>query len=172
MNPGLPSRTKHATRRPNAAPGRGSVSAAGRRLKGLSTWLLIWLVVVPGVAYAKLSDRESLVQTLAQKESSAPLRVTGHVSGLAPGLSRTLRIRIQNHYSSPVLLSGVRVLVEDASDECPARALKVSRYVGLTRIPEDHARGVRLSIRMRETANNSCQGERFPLLFWLRGRAR
>jgi hypothetical protein len=143
-----------------------------RRFEGLSAWLLIWLVVVPGVAFAKLSDREPLAQALARKEASAPLRVTGHVSGLAPGVRRTLRVRIQNRYSGPVVVTGVRVLVEDASDQCPARALEVGRYVGEQRIPRTRARGLRLPIRMRRTANDSCQGERFPLLFWLRGRAR
>jgi hypothetical protein len=161
--------TEHVTRRPVSAPGRGSGPAG---LGRFPAWLLIWLVVVPGVAFAKLSDREGIAQALAQMERSAPLRVSGHVSGLAPGVGRTLRVRIQNHYSSPVVVTGIRVIVEDASDDCPARALKVSRFRGLKRIPQGRAPRVRLRVWMRATAKAACQGQAFPLLFWLRGRAK
>ena len=171
MRHGPQKSSESATRR-QVAPGRGSGSAVRRRFEGLSAWLLIWLVVVPGIAFAKLSDREPLAQALAQREASAPLRVSGHVSGLAPGVSRTLRLRIQNRYSSAVVLTGVRVLVADASSACPGEALRVSRYRGLKPVPEARSRGLSLRITMRADADDSCQGERFPLLFWLRGRAR
>lgn len=157
--------TDPATRR-QSAPGR---SSGARRF---SAWLLIWLVVVPGVAYAKLSDRESLTEAIARKQSNAPLRVTGHVRGLAPGVSRPLPVRIRNRYGDPVLIQRLRVLVEDASSDCPASNLRVSRFRGRKSVSVGGVRRIRLRVTMRTDAPDACQRERFPLLFWLGGRAR
>jgi hypothetical protein len=158
MTQGLPSSAATATRRPTA-PGRGSVPA----------WLCIGLVLVSAVAYAEYSDAH---KGAFLGDNRGTLRISGHVTGLYPGVTKALRVKFRNRYPGRVVITGLRVVVKDASPRCPAASLRVERFKSRIRVRKRGRLGFPLGVTLSPDVGDGCQGALFPLVFKARVRAR
>lgn len=127
--------------------------------------LLAAILTVSAIAVAgTLSTRGQ------QPKGTAPrsLKIRGHVRGMYPGRTATLRLHIRNPLPVRVGVYRIRVHVRRGSGpygRCPARMLSAKPWRGLQRIPGRHTRVFRLDIRMRRRAPDRCQAARWHLTY-------
>jgi hypothetical protein len=140
--------------------------AAGVLFKGLAAGTL--LVVLATSAGAIVSARPAW-RTAAPHGS---LTADGHVEELYPGRRARLSVRVENGSAIPVVLTGMRVLVRDATSGCTAANLHARRFRGHRAIPAYGSVHVHVWIQMPREAVDACIGARFPLAFRLRGQLR
>ena len=91
--------------------------------------------------------------------------VSGHVSGLYPGMSKRMQLRFHNLLNHRVIVHWVIVQVGKPRGSCPARALQGGRYPLLLSLPRRRTRTVSVALRMSAGVANLCSGARFPLTF-------
>jgi hypothetical protein len=117
------------------------------------------------VAYGALGHADRVGATWAYTELGPPVRLSGHVKELYPGIRRHIRVEVRNRSRHPVKLRSVGVRVRPASPGCSAGNLVAGRYHGSRKVPAHHTKRVGLPIAMRTRAPDACQGARFGLLF-------
>jgi hypothetical protein len=149
---------------------RGSSRAfLGRSLGGpLLAFVVLLAVPLFGLAaYAGVihHDRSSRGASGPVARASNAVRLGGHATGLYPGGTRPLRVRLENPAPWPVSVQSVQVLADDASRRCGAENVSVGSYRGDLRIPARRRRFVLLRISMRRGAASACQGATFPLSY-------
>jgi hypothetical protein len=91
--------------------------------------------------------------------------VSGHVSGLYPGVSKRMQLRVHNLLNHRVIVRWLVVQVGKPGGSCPARALHGGRYPLLLALPRRATRTISVALRMSAQAPNVCSGARFPLTF-------
>lgn len=96
------------------------------------------------------------------------LRVSGHVSGLYPGVRKRLPVRVANRFPFPVRLRSIGARIGDAGPGCSRRNLSVRRYRGRLPISPHRSRRAVLWIAMAVAAPLACEGARFPIRFGAR----
>jgi hypothetical protein len=132
---------------------------SGRRL-GIAA-ITVVTVLMAGVAVGAVDSGHSKPGRL--------FALTGHVSGLYPGVRRQLVIVVHNRGRRPLRIRSVTTRVRNASAECRGRNLRVSRFRGRLRLKARASRRIAVSVRMLPESPPACQGAVFPLVF--RGRA-
>ncbi len=96
------------------------------------------------------------------------LTITGHVNGMHPGMTKTLRLRIHNPFAVHVAVYVIRVHVRRGhgpNGRCAGRFLVTHPWKGVRRIPAERTRVVRVKVRLRRRAPDRCQGAQWPLTF-------
>jgi hypothetical protein len=144
-------------------------------LNGRSLSAALLLVLASGaLAYGALSSERRVDApgaTAASDKDSPRLEARGRVTGLYPGATKRMMVRVQNGYADPVRLTSVRTSVRDAGAECAAENIAVSPRTHARRlIPPGRSRGLWVPVRMIPGAAEACQGARFPLRFRVRGK--
>jgi hypothetical protein len=91
--------------------------------------------------------------------------VSGNVSGLYPGMSKAMPLRVHNLLNHRVLVQWLVVQVGKPAGNCPARALHGGRYPLRLSIPRRATRTIAVALRMTAGVPNGCSGARFPLTF-------
>lgn len=141
--------------------------------------ILLLAAVLTGVAGAAIplgswsgdEDRRHAATVTQPPASKAGLRTSARVRGLLyPGVRRPLLVRISNLHRRAVTVTSLRVKVRRATQGCPRRSLRLSRFRGRTRVPARRRRVLRLRARLRPTAANACQDARFRLSVLARAR--
>jgi hypothetical protein len=110
---------------------------------------------------------------VAQPREDAPARaadkpaiaITGKVEGLYPGASKRIRLKLNNRSRRTLVIKSVRARVKSPGGGCSARSLQAKRKRVRIRVPGRKSRKLRYPIKMRATAVDACQGERFPLRY-------
>jgi hypothetical protein len=133
-----------------------TAGATGRQLVAVA--LVAALAVA--AAYSKVADPGT---TLTSSRSGA-FTIKGHVVGLYPGRTATLKLTIRNKNGFPIRVKSVRVKVGNAPG-CPRSNLVVKRFRGSLRVRAKKTRLLRLPITMRSTAPDACMGDRFKLRY-------
>jgi hypothetical protein len=175
MRNGLQSSADTATRRPEA-PGRGSSSRHGGSVPSGSAsiiWTLMALVLVAGILYAEQADSQGdspVGWSLAGGTSSGPVEITGYARGLYPGASTYLLTKVTNRSSRAVSITRVWVRIGRGAPGCPSRTLRAGRYRGQRLVGAGRTWLVRIPVVMSLDAGGSCQGARYPVLFFFRER--
>jgi hypothetical protein len=108
-----------------------------------------------------------------RKESAKPLTtgmwpgivVSGNVSGLYPGMSKRMQLRVHNLLNHRVIVHWLTVQVGKPGGTCPARALQGGRYPVLLTLPRRGTRTIAVALRMSAGVGDVCAGARFPLTF-------
>jgi len=131
-------------------------------------------VIAPVVAAILTVSAIALAGTLSTRgtatSGSAPrsLKIHGHVRGMYPGRSATLRLHVQNPLTVRVGVYRIHVHVHRGvgpNGTCPANMLSVKPWRGLQRIRGGQAQVFRLRTRMRRRAPDRCQGTRWRLTY-------
>jgi hypothetical protein len=91
--------------------------------------------------------------------------VSGNVSGLYPGMSKRMQLRVHNLLNHRVVVHWLTVQVGKPGGSCPARALQGGRYPLLLTLPRRGTRTISVALRMSAGVANVCSGARFPLTF-------
>ena len=91
--------------------------------------------------------------------------VSGNVSGLYPGMSKRMQLRVHNLLNHRVTVRWLTVRVGKPGGTCPARALQGGRYPLLLNLPRRGTRTISVALRMTAGVANVCSGARFPLTF-------
>jgi len=97
--------------------------------------------------------------------SAASFVVSGDVAGLAPGVTRTLSLRLSNPNGSAISVEALEVTVGDSATGCPGATLRVGAFTGPVLVPGDGAAGAALPVTMAASAAPVCQGATFPLTY-------
>jgi hypothetical protein len=133
---------------------------------------LVATVATAALAYAALRDGHA---SPAPPREPPGLRAEGHVTGLYPGRHRPAWVHVRNPFDRRARVRWIRTRVIDAGPGCSRDNIAPRRSRGLrqlksgrwrhVRIPAHQSRRVRVRLRMRYRAGDSCQGARFPLRF-------
>lgn len=91
--------------------------------------------------------------------------VSGNVSGLYPGMSKRMQLRVHNLLNHRVIVHWLTVQVGKPGGTCPARALQGGRYPVLLTLPRRGTRTIAVALRMSPGVGDVCAGARFPLTF-------
>ncbi|HET6830008.1 MAG TPA: hypothetical protein VFH44_01540 [Solirubrobacterales bacterium] len=134
-----------------------------RRLLIISTLAL--LLASAGLVAA---DQSGSVKSDGARQAAIAIR--GHVTGLYPGASKWLRLRLHNRSRRDLLVTSVRARVLDPGDDCPARTLQTRPRKLRRLVPGRTSARIRYRVGMIKRAAKSCQGERFPLRYRARVR--
>lgn len=103
--------------------------------------------------------------TATAGESSSPLRVSGYVTGLYPGASKSMTVTVRNPLGDPVEVRWVGAKVRDAGPDCRGENLVAQPSRQQVQIEPHGVSGLELEISMRPSAPDVCQGATFPLRF-------
>jgi hypothetical protein len=93
------------------------------------------------------------------------IMVSGSVSGLYPGTSTRLPLKVRNLLNRTVTIRWLDVQVGKPGGACPARALQGGRYPLRLSVPRRATRTISVSLRMAAGVSVVCSGARFPLTF-------
>jgi hypothetical protein len=101
----------------------------------------------------------------APSHPTATFTLSGSVTGLYPGATRDLTVRITNPGNVALRVTSVRVTVRDASAACRASNLVAWSYSGRAYVARHGTASVTVPVRMVPTALDACQNATFPLVF-------
>ena len=96
---------------------------------------------------------------------AAPFLVAGNVSGLAPGVTRPLHLRLSNPNQGGIAVETLHVAVSGSSAGCSADNLSVGAFAGPVLVPGGGEAQVSLPVTMRDSAPSTCQRATFPLTY-------
>jgi hypothetical protein len=131
------------------------------RAGALGTPLLAVALVAALALAAAYSRADDSVLTSSRKGS---FTIKGHVLGLYPGRTATLRLTIRNKNRFAIRVKSIRVRVGNAP-ACPRSNLVVKSFRGSLRVAAKRKRRIALPISMRRTAPDGCMGARLPLRY-------
>jgi hypothetical protein len=89
----------------------------------------------------------------------------GRASGLLPGIPEDLVISIRNPYPFAIVVHGVEVVPENASDDCRAANVSSPGVTDDVKVKPDTTLKVTVPITLRSKASRGCAGASFPLSF-------
>jgi hypothetical protein len=95
----------------------------------------------------------------------AAIMIRGDVTGLYPGASKRVRLRLHNRSRRDLLVTRVHARPLDPDGRCSPRALLTSTRHLRRLVPVGSTVGVGYRITMRPDVANVCQGKRFPLRY-------
>ncbi len=128
---------------------------------------LLAVVAVMGAtvaAYAALGAADRAAPAQPSIEPS-PVRVTGNVEGLYPGVATPLQIRVRNRTAGPVRLRWVRAVVSRPNAGCDPRYLQTEQIDPHQRIPALGRIDLEMPITLSADAPDGCQDAIFPILY-------
>lgn len=100
-----------------------------------------------------------------QAKRGPALVLRGHVVGLYPGARKRLVVVVHNRSRRTLRVRAISVRVRNASRRCRAGNIHVTASKRPLRIRPGGSRRVALTVAMRGTSPNACQGAVFPLAF-------
>jgi hypothetical protein len=129
---------------------------------------LFALVVVMGAsvaAYGALGGADRGPLPRAASIEPSPVRVTGNVENLFPGVTTPLPIRVRNRTDGPVRLQWVRAIVGEPSAGCDPSYLQAARIDPHRRIPPRGSIDLVMPLTLSSEAPDGCQDAIFPFLY-------
>lgn len=91
--------------------------------------------------------------------------VSGDVAGLAPGLTRTLSVRLSNPNRAAISVEALVVTVGDSPTGCSGDTLQVGALGGPVLVPAGGEAQASLPVTMAASAPSVCQDATFPLTY-------
>ena len=125
---------------------------------------LVALLAAAAAGYAALGGAHRAAAPRAKIQPS-PVKVTGDVSGLSPGLTTVLPIRVRNLTDGPVKLRWVRTKVRWPDVDCDPANLHAEQIWPRQRIPAGARIDLVVPVTLDADAGDFCQGARFPLRY-------
>ena len=128
------------------------------RSAGAFARILLVATAVAVAAVATGSRNDASGATIA-------FRLGGSVSGLYPGASLPLKVKVTNHEQFAIVVTSITTTVHDASASCVAHYLTVGEFVGRLVVPASGSAAVHVPVHLSHAAGNACQGATFPLTY-------
>lgn len=125
---------------------------------------MVALMAVAAAGYAALGGAHRAAAPRAKVQPS-PVKVTGDVSGLFPGMTTPLPIRVRNLTDRPVKLRWVRTKVRPPDVDCDPANLHAEQIWPRQRIPAGARIDLVVPLTLDADAGDFCQGARFPLRY-------
>ena len=125
---------------------------------------MVALMAAAAAGYAALGGAHRAAAPRAQIQPS-PVKVTGDVSGLYPGLTALVPIRVRNLTDGPVQLRWVRTRVLPPDVECDPANLHAEQIWPRQRIPAGARIDLGVPVTLDADAGDFCQGATFPLRY-------
>jgi hypothetical protein len=122
------------------------------------------VMVAAAVGYAALRGAASGTLSRAKIEPS-PVRVTGDIGDLFPGVTTALPIRVLNLTDGPVRLRWVRTRVRQPDGDCAPGYLHAEQIWPRQRIPAHGRLDLEVPLTLAPEAPDGCQGVKFPLRY-------
>ena len=134
--------------------------------RSIAALLAVAAVMGAGVAaYAALGGADRGALPRAASIEPSPVRVTGNVENLFPGVTTALPIRVRNRTDGPVRLRWVRAIVGEPTAGCDPRYLQAARIDPRVRIPRRGRIDLEMPITLSNEAPDGCQDAIFPFLY-------
>ncbi len=125
---------------------------------------VVALMAAAAAGYAALGGAQRAAAPRAKIQPS-PVKVTGDVSGLFPGMTTVLPIRVRNLTDGPVKLRWVRTKVRPPDLDCDPANLHAEQIWPRQRIPAGARIDLVVPVTLDADAGDFCQGARFPLRY-------
>jgi hypothetical protein len=125
---------------------------------------MVALMAAATAGYAALGGAHRAAAPWAKVQPS-PVKVTGDVSGLWPGMTTVLPIRVRNLTNRPVQLQWVRTNVRPPDVECDPANLHTEQIWPRQRIPAGARIDLVVPVTLDADAGDFCQGATFPLRY-------
>lgn len=125
---------------------------------------VVALMAAAAAGYAALGGAQRAAAPRAKVQPS-PVKVTGDVSGLFPGMTTVLPIRVRNLTDGPVKLRWVRTKVRPPDVDCNPAYLHAEQIWPRQRIPAGARIDLVVPVTLDADAGDFCQGARFPLRY-------
>jgi hypothetical protein len=125
---------------------------------------VVALMVAAAAGYAALGGVHRAAAPRANVQPS-PVKVTGDVSGLSPGRTIPMPIRVRNLTDGPVKLRWVRTKVRPPDEECDPANLHAEQIWPRQRIPAGARIDLVVPVTLDADAGDFCQGASFPLRY-------
>ena len=91
--------------------------------------------------------------------------IHGSVSALYPGAAKHLTLVVTNNESFAIVVTSISTTVADASPTCVHTYFSVAAFSGALRVAAKHSASVKVTVTLKHSAPNACQGARFPLRY-------
>ena len=101
----------------------------------------------------------------SSKPATEPLRVSGSVPELFPGVASSLRLTVRNPAPYPVRLTSIEVTAADASPSCSGAHVVAGALPRPRLITPRGRRRVAVPIGLLASAPDECRRQAFPLTF-------
>ena len=124
-----------------------------------------FVVLVLAVATAAGGSRWSADDAVLTSSSSGTFQIKGQVEGLYAGTTVPLRLTVVNRNTFKLAVKTVTVTVANASPECVASQLTVTRYGGRLVVPARRSKQLVLQATLAAGAPDACTGASFPLRY-------
>lgn len=116
-------------------------------------------------AYAALGAADRAAPGQQPSIEPSPVRVTGNVEDLFPGVTTPLQIRVRNRTAGPVRLRWVRAVVSRPNTGCDPRYLQTEQIDPHVRIRAQGRVDLEMPITLSADAPDGCQDAIFPILY-------
>jgi hypothetical protein len=129
-----------------------------------ATLVVVALMAAAAAGYAALGGVHRAAAPRANVQPS-PVKVTGDVSGLSPGRTTPMPIRVRNLTDGPVKLRWVRTKVRPPDVDCDPANLHAEQIWPRQRIPAGARIDLVVPVTLDADAGDFCQGASFPLRY-------
>ena len=120
---------------------------------------------VTAAGYAALGGAGRGALLPQAKIQPSPVKVTGDISGLYPGLTTVVPIQVRNLTNGPVKLQWVRTNVRPPDVDCDPANLHTEQITPRQRIPAGARIDLAVPVTLDADAGDFCQGAKFPLRY-------
>jgi hypothetical protein len=111
-----------------------------------------------------------VTSTAAEQQARQHFLISGFVTGLYPGQTKPLVLKVRNPFSSPLTVTEIRIKVTQTNHAgCPATDLTATNFSGALLVPPGGQATTTVSVTMSGDAANACQGARFRMKYQGRG---
>jgi len=122
-------------------------------------------IVGYGVSTTGVAHVGSGLPPRSRKHGYRSFTISGSVSGLYPGATRSLVLTVTNHEPFTIVVTRLVTVVNDANATCRSANLTVSNFNGSLSVPPRSTAATGVAVRMTNDAGDNCAGADFPLYF-------
>ncbi|HEY6567830.1 MAG TPA: hypothetical protein VI341_09980 [Actinomycetota bacterium] len=126
---------------------------------------LLCLLAAAALAHATGFRAQSPDERATVATKSAAFRVKGHLKGIYPGQTTSMKVKVTNNGHARITLRSLKVKVRSTVAGCPSSSLKFTPFKGHKAIRGDATISMRLPARMKATSPDACQGARYQLTY-------
>lgn len=114
----------------------------------------------PAPAHAK-----STSPPISQAVTTNAFGIAGRVTGLFPGFSDPLVLKVTNREGFPIIVTSIATTVKNAKANCAAANLSVSAFSGQLSVPAHGSAKTTVRAHMAVSAPEGCIASTFPLVY-------
>ena len=111
-----------------------------------------------------------VTSTAAEQQARQHFLISGFVTGLYPGQTKPLVLKVRNPFGSTLKVTEIRIKVTQTDHAgCPATDLTATNFTGALLVPPGGQASTTVSVTMSSDAADACQGARYRMKYHGRG---